>query len=240
MPTITSVAVALFGAVVCTSAVIPMLATGCKSGDEEEPSSDTPKTHSNHSKMGGADVATDSEASSGLDEAGWTDGESLDEEGPESSDGSTPDGSPPERASPESALSEGTSPESALPEGASPESALPEDASPESAPRDDTGSDSARPDCWPDGGPDSCASNCTEASVICTVVPDTDTCELKEFVGASAQVACGEAAIVGTACCGECGCVAVEVFYDGTRCWEGIPDCSLVGLAGQWFGPHAP
>ncbi len=81
------------------------------------------------------------------------------------------------------------------------------------------------------------------SSVTCTVVSDPGSCELQAYAGASATVGPGQTATVGTSCCGNCGCVAVEVYYDGSQCWEGIPSCSqgpVSEFAGTWFDPHAP
>jgi hypothetical protein len=95
-----------------------------------------------------------------------------------------------------------------------------------------------------DGGWDSGPPTCTnDASVTCTVENTNYTCELPLFADASARVGCGQTATVGTGCCGGCGCVAVEVYYDGRQCWEGIPGCSegpVDAFAGRWFVPHPP
>jgi hypothetical protein len=89
-----------------------------------------------------------------------------------------------------------------------------------------------------DGG---CASNCTsDRGTTCAVIVDHTDCELVELAGAFATVACGQSAAVGTANCGGCGSVEVDVYYDGARCWQGIPDCSLPQFAGKLFDPHAP
>jgi hypothetical protein len=89
-----------------------------------------------------------------------------------------------------------------------------------------------------DGG---CTSNCTsDRGTTCEVILDHTDCELVEFAGAFATVACGQSAAVGTANCGGCGSVEVDVYYDGARCWQGIPDCPLPQFAGKFFDPHAP
>ncbi len=113
--------------------------------------------------------------------------------------------------------------------------------------QDDAGdgslTDGMSPDCDANSESDSCARTCPEAGVACTVKFATFSCELAAFADASAIVACGQTATVGTACCGGCGCVAVEVYYDGRECWEGIPDCpdsAVAGFAGRWFDPHTP
>jgi hypothetical protein len=100
----------------------------------------------------------------------------------------------------------------------------------------------APPDeCDIDGG---CVSQCgvpgSAQSAVCAVVLRDALCELEGFVGASADVACGQRALIGTACCGACGCVPVEVFFDGTNCWQGMPTCTAPELAGHFLNPHAP
>jgi hypothetical protein len=93
-------------------------------------------------------------------------------------------------------------------------------------------------DCAIDGG---CVSKCTgQPSAICSVVSRDLLCELEGFSGASAEVACGQQVVIGTACCGGCGCVPVEVFFDGENCWEGVPSCAEPQWAGQLLKPHAP
>ncbi len=69
-------------------------------------------------------------------------------------------------------------------------------------------------------------------SVTCGIETDyfyegLTSCELSGFAGASATLAPGETATVGVSCCGSCGCVAVEVRYDGTKCWDGGPPRSV-------------
>jgi hypothetical protein len=91
--------------------------------------------------------------------------------------------------------------------------------------------------CEIDGG---CVSQCTDPSAICAVVSRDILCELEGFVGASAEVGCGQRAVIGTACCGECGCVPVEVFFDGKNCWQGVPTCAAAEWANQFLSPHAP
>jgi hypothetical protein len=72
-----------------------------------------------------------------------------------------------------------------------------------------------------------CAATCQEESATCTVAPLDFACEFVAVAGESAQVACGEMAVVGMACCGGCGCVDVKVYFDGHKCWQGIPDCQI-------------
>jgi hypothetical protein len=118
-----------------------------------------------------------------------------------------------------------------------------DDTTSDDASSDGASSDGASPECGTEGGPDACVVTCTDAGVTCMVEDPGFTCEFLEFAGWSATVACGQAAAVGIACCGGCGCVAVDVYYDGRQCWEGIPGCSrgpVAQFAGQWLVPHAP
>jgi hypothetical protein len=112
-------------------------------------------------------------------------------------------------------------------------------SSDELASTDDGGSEGGVRECdLLDGG---CTSNCDrDQSNICSVILDRTECELVELAGAFTTVACGQTAPVGTANCGGCGSVAVDVYYDGAQCWEGIPDCALPQFAGKLFDPHAP
>ena len=59
-------------------------------------------------------------------------------------------------------------------------------------------------------------------------------CEFSGFVGATAEVGWGQHAVIGTACCGACECVPVEVYFDGAQCWQGVPQCD-----GALHKPHA-
>jgi hypothetical protein len=95
----------------------------------------------------------------------------------------------------------------------------------------------ATSECDVDGG---CASTCTGETVSCGVEPFDNFCEFNLFLDTPVTVTCGQTAIAGIADCGGCGKVAVEVFYDGSRCWEGIPDCPLPGFSGELVSPHAP
>jgi hypothetical protein len=93
-------------------------------------------------------------------------------------------------------------------------------------------------DCDIDGG---CVSQCSaDQSAVCGVVWLGFLCELQGFAGASVEVGCGQRATVGTACCGECGCVPVEVFFDGKNCWQGAPTCTAPEWSGLFLNPHAP
>ncbi len=87
---------------------------------------------------------------------------------------------------------------------------------------------------------DTCVSKCTVPTATCGIEAFDGYCEFAGFDGASTQVACGARAVVGTACCGGCGCVPVEVFFDGQSCWQGAPQCTYPAFAGLMFSPHAP
>jgi hypothetical protein len=69
-----------------------------------------------------------------------------------------------------------------------------------------------------------CSTKCEDSAATCGVVSGNE-CEFQGFVGATAQVSCGKPSVVGTACCGACDCVPVEVYFDGTQCWQGTPQC---------------
>lgn len=85
------------------------------------------------------------------------------------------------------------------------------------------------PPCDLDGN---CDSDGDGAKVTCGVEPWFE-CEFNGFVGATAQVGWGQRAVIGTACCGACECVPVEVYFDGKQCWQGIPQCT-----GNMVKPH--
>ena len=97
----------------------------------------------------------------------------------------------------------------------------------------------ATAECDIDGG---CASVCSDKGqmVTCAVESFQNDCEFEMFHDVPAAVTCGQAATVGIANCGLCGMVPVQVFFDGTYCWQGVPDCSLVLFNGKVFDPHAP
>ena len=84
----------------------------------------------------------------------------------------------------------------------------------------------------------SCVSKGEDKPVTCGVEALGFACEFDGFVGATTQVSSGKRAVVGTACCGGCGCVPVEVYFDGSHCWEGIPQCTLPQFTDQLFDPH--
>ncbi|MEP7051951.1 MAG: hypothetical protein ABJB12_16420 [Pseudomonadota bacterium] len=100
-----------------------------------------------------------------------------------------------------------------------------------------SGGASAASECDIDGG---CAAVCHGQSARCAVAHAGYSCELAQFENTATTVACGETATIGTADCGGCGTVAVEVYFDGSRCWEGMPDCALSGFTGTFFVPHSP
>lgn len=77
-----------------------------------------------------------------------------------------------------------------------------------------------------------CNSDGDDRKVTCDVQPWFE-CEYAGFVGATAQVGWGQSAVIGIACCGACECVPVEVYFDGARCWQGIPQCD-----GKLANPH--
>ena len=93
------------------------------------------------------------------------------------------------------------------------------------------------PECDSEG---ICTEGCDAPSVTCVVGTLEIGCEIKQFRGMSATVGCGRTASVGTANCGACGSVAVEVYFDGKQCWEGIPSCSRPEYFGKFLDPHAP
>ncbi len=78
-----------------------------------------------------------------------------------------------------------------------------------------------------------CDSSCENTPVTCGIQAGNE-CEYRGFVGATAQLTCGQHAVIGIACCGACDCVPVEVYFDGVSCWQGIPQCN-----GQLLYPHS-
>jgi hypothetical protein len=92
-------------------------------------------------------------------------------------------------------------------------------------------------ECDVDGG---CTSKCTGETVSCAVESFGNYCEFELFHDTPVTVTCGQTASVGIANCGTCGTVAVKLYYDGSLCWQGIPDCPLPGAAGKLIDPHAP
>lgn len=110
---------------------------------------------------------------------------------------------------------------------------------PSSSQAGDSETDQANTACTVSG---SCTSSkCSDQHVSCAIESTGVACEFEGFVGASTDVTCGERAVVGTACCGGCGCVPVEVFFDGSRCWQGVPQCTgLDQFSNKFFDPHAP
>jgi hypothetical protein len=92
-------------------------------------------------------------------------------------------------------------------------------------------------ECDVDGG--GCVSKCVHEVANCGVESFAFACEFDLFHDMPAAMTCGQSVTVGIANCGLCGAVAVKLYYDGSYCWQGVPDC-----AGQSFGrfvdPHAP
>jgi hypothetical protein len=87
---------------------------------------------------------------------------------------------------------------------------------------------------------ETCGSKCMATIVSCSIESLGFACEFDGFVGASTSLTCGERAVIGTACCGGCGCVPVEVYFDGKHCWEGVPQCTLEQFSNEMFDPHGP
>jgi hypothetical protein len=122
-----------------------------------------------------------------------------------------------------------------MPPAAGPDGGAPDASSDNSA--DAADSQAPPSQCDLDGG---CVSQCSNQTAVCAVQSTNLLCELQGFTGASTEVACGQRAVIGTACCGECGCVTVEVFFDGTYCWQGVPTCTVSYLTNQFLEPHGP
>jgi len=94
------------------------------------------------------------------------------------------------------------------------------------------------PSCDLDG---SCIKDdCKDTTVACGVESTGTTCEFEGFKGATAPVSCGQRAVIGMACCGGCGCVPVEVYFDGTHCWQGFPQCEMEEFRNKMVLPHLP
>jgi hypothetical protein len=101
----------------------------------------------------------------------------------------------------------------------------------------DSGVDQAHQQCT---FGETCVSKCTDTAVSCGIESLGFACEFDGFVGASTSLTCGERAVIGTACCGGCGCVPVEVYFDGKHCWEGVPQCAMDQFSNKMFDPHDP
>jgi hypothetical protein len=82
--------------------------------------------------------------------------------------------------------------------------------------------------------------NIPACSKLCMVHSNGANCEFSQFNGYLATLTPGQTATVGTSCCGSCGCIAVKVYYDGTFCWQGVPDCTCCNLQGRWLNPYIP
>ena len=124
----------------------------------------------------------------------------------------------------------------------------------------DASVDDAAPDAGPDGestydatdayvnsGPPTCdpdeASTCAgsvcsgDQSATCTVVPDPTFCEFVEAneAGAAVHLACGQTAKVILVNCGACDSVWVDLYFDGTNCWQSVYNCTSL-----WLDSHPP
>lgn len=86
----------------------------------------------------------------------------------------------------------------------------------------------------------SCLTDCEDRSVTCGVQATGLFCEFEGLSGATVEVTCNQRAVIGLACCGGCGCVPVEVYFDGTYCWQGVPQCAGQGLENRMLVPHEP
>jgi len=86
----------------------------------------------------------------------------------------------------------------------------------------------------------SCVTDCKDRTVTCGVESTGVFCEFEGFKGATAEVSCNQRQVIGMACCGDCDCVLVEVFFDGTYCWQGVPECKGIELHNRMFLAHAP
>ena len=84
------------------------------------------------------------------------------------------------------------------------------------------------------------SSSCEDSKLSCGVISTGAFCEFEGFSGATAPTACNQRAVIGTACCGACGCVPVEVYFDGTYCWQGMPQCKEDNLSNRMFYAHLP
>jgi hypothetical protein len=85
-------------------------------------------------------------------------------------------------------------------------------------------------------GAGTCASSPNAACRTCTIRAN-GACEFNPFVGLGASLAPGQVASIGSVNCGSCGLVTVQVYYDGSRCWEGFPSCPSFGA---WQSPYVP
>jgi len=109
-----------------------------------------------------------------------------------------------------------------------PEDPIPEDPIPE---------DPLLESCELDGD-GKCVTKCSDTVATCGVISTGFACEFEGFTGATAEVACAQRLVIGTACCGGCGCVPVELFFDGKRCWQGIPKCDFPQFSNKLYSPH--
>jgi hypothetical protein len=88
-----------------------------------------------------------------------------------------------------------------------------------------------------DGG--AAPAECDVPQATCAVISEYD-CEFSQLAGATAVLACGQTLPVGEANCGQCGLVAVKLYFDGRDCWQGIPDCTTTNFSKKFLYPHSP
>jgi hypothetical protein len=84
-----------------------------------------------------------------------------------------------------------------------------------------------------------CLATCHGQLAECGVADPGYSCEFTQLAGVSQQVTCGEPQVAGNVCCGGCGCVDVVLYFDGLRCWQGLPACDLPEYFGKVLFPHA-
>jgi hypothetical protein len=97
---------------------------------------------------------------------------------------------------------------------------------------------SGPPDCDPNEASTCAGSVCSgDQSATCTVVPDPMFCEfvVANEAGAAAILACGQTANVIQVNCGACGSVWVDLYFDGTHCWQSVYNCTNL-----WLDSHPP
>lgn len=87
---------------------------------------------------------------------------------------------------------------------------------------------------------DGIIDNIPACAKICKIRSNGINCEFNQFEGQSALIVPGQTAKVGTSCCGTCGCISVQLYYDGFYCWQGVPECDCCNLQGRWLNPYIP